>query len=316
MKNYKFLYGPVPSRRLGRSLGIDLVPYKYCTYDCIYCQLGKTTKKTVLRDQYASPASILEELKSFLNKEDNPIDFISLSGSGEPTLNSGIKEVIEGIKKITKIPIAVITNGSLLYLEEVRNDLLLADFVLPSMDAVSIDVFNKINKPHEGLSIYEIIDGLIEFRKIFKGQIWLEILFCKGVNDGETEIKGMIEVTKKINPDKIHLNTVVRPPSEKWALALNHEEMEKIRILFGDKASIISDFDRHPSEISDPEIAKEILKILERRPLSLRDISKLMGISKDTLKKVIEPMAVEGKVKERFFGNEIFYEIQRNEAAN
>jgi len=311
MKNYRFLYGPVPSRRLGRSLGVDLIPYKYCTFDCIYCQLGKTTNKTVTRDRYISPEEILNEIKRFLNEETFPIDYISLSGSGEPTLNSGIREVIEGIKRITKIPVAVITNSSLIYLDEVKKDVFNADLVLPSLDAVSLNIFNKINRPNKELSLNKIIEGLIEFRKIYKGIIWLEILFCKGINDRENEISNMIEVVEKINPDKIHLNTVIRPPTEKWAKPVSHDEMEKIRALFGSKASIISEFDRHHLDIIETNIEKEILRILERRPLSLVDISKLIGISLELLKKIIDPLIYNGKIEESNFGGSLFYEIKR-----
>jgi wyosine [tRNA(Phe)-imidazoG37] synthetase (radical SAM superfamily) len=311
MKNYRFLYGPVPSRRLGRSLGVDLIPYKYCTFDCIYCQLGKTTNKTVTRDRYISPEEILNEIKRFLNEETFPIDYISLSGSGEPTLNSGIREVIEGIKRITKIPVAVITNSSLIYLDEVKKDVFNADLVLPSLDAVSLNIFNKINRPNKELSLNKIIEGLIEFRKIYKGIIWLEILFCKGINDREDEISNMIEVVEKINPDKIHLNTVIRPPTEKWAKPVSHDEMEKIRALFGSKASIISEFDRHHLDIIETNIEKEILRILERRPLSLVDISKLIGISPELLKKIIDPLIYNGKIEESNFGGSLFYEIKR-----
>lgn len=312
MKNYRFLYGPVPSRRLGRSLGVDIVNYKYCTYDCIYCQLGKTTEKTVIRAPFISPDEVLEEIKRFLRDEKIPIDYVSLSGSGEPTLHSGIKDIIEGIKKITEIPVAVITNGSLLYLEKVRQALLSADLILPSMDAVSIEIFEKINRPAPGLSIDEIINGLIEFRKIYKGEIWLEILFCKGVNDDEAEVLKMLEVIEKINPHNIHLNTVVRPPTEKWVKALTQKEMEEIQKVFGPKASIISEFNRHPSEVPTTETENEILRILKRRPLSLGDISKLIGIDEPILEKMVEPMISEGKIKKKNFGASIFYEIQRD----
>lgn len=312
MKHYRFLYGPVPSRRLGRSLGVDIVNYKYCTYDCIYCQLGRTIEKTVIRTPFISPHEVLEEIKRFLRDEKIPIDYVSLSGSGEPTLHSGIKEIIEGIKKITELPVAVITNGSLLYLEKVRQDLLSADLILPSMDAVSIEIFKKINRPAPGLSIDEIINGLIGFRKIYKGKIWLEILFCKGVNDNEAEVLKMTEAIEKINPDRIHLNTVVRPPTVKWVKALTQKEMEEIQKIFGPKASIISEFDRHPSEIPANETESEILRILKRRPLSLGDISKLIGIAEPTLEKMIEPMVCGGKIKKKNFGASTYYEIQRD----
>ncbi|MCJ7804091.1 MAG: radical SAM protein [Desulfobacterales bacterium] len=311
MKKYQYLYGPVPSRRLGRSLGIDLVPHKICTYDCIYCQIGKTTDKTLVRKEYVPVKEILEEVRRFLKEETSSIDHLSLSGSGEPTLHSQIRSVIEGIKTITSIPVAVITNGSLLYEEEVRQDLLHADIVLPSLDAVSSEVFMRINRPRPGFSIEKVIEGLVEFRKVYKGQIWLEILFCKGVNDSKEELLRMKKAVDRIQPDRIHLNTVVRPPSEKWAAPLSQKEMEEIQVYFGEKASIITEFDRHPSSISGRDIKEEILEILKRRPLSLSDLSKGMGIPQNELDEYIKPLAQEGKIQTRIFGGSIYYEISK-----
>ncbi len=311
MKKYQYLYGPVPSRRLGRSLGIDLIPHKICTYDCIYCQIGNTTDKTLVRKEYVPVREILEEVKRFLKEETSSIDHLSLSGSGEPTLHSQIRLVIEGIKTITSIPVAVITNGSLLYEEEVRQDLLHADIVLPSLDAVSSEVFMRINRPRPGFSIEKVIEGLVEFRKVYKGQIWLEILFCKGVNDSKEELLRMKKAVDRIQPDRIHLNTVVRPPSEKWAAPLSQKEMEEIQVYFGEKASIITEFDRHPSSISGRDIKEEILEILKRRPLSLSDLSKGMGIPQNELDEYIKPLAQEGKIQTRIFGGSIYYEISK-----
>jgi wyosine [tRNA(Phe)-imidazoG37] synthetase (radical SAM superfamily) len=311
MKPYRYLYGPVPSRRLGGSLGIDLIPHKICTYDCIYCQIGNTTDKTLVRKEYVPVREILEEVKRFLKEETSSIDHLSLSGSGEPTLHSQIRSVIEGIKTITSIPVAVITNGSLLYEEEVRQDLLHADIVLPSLDAVSSEVFMRINRPRPGFSIEKVIEGMVEFRKVYKGQIWLEILFCKGVNDSKEELLRMKKAVDRIQPDRIHLNTVVRPPSEKWAAPLSQKEMEEIQVYFGEKASIITEFDRHPSSISGRDIKEEILEILKRRPLSLSDLSKGMGIPQNELDEYIKPLAQEGKIQTRIFGGSIYYEISK-----
>lgn len=310
MKSYLHLYGPVPSRRLGRSLGIDLVPHKICTYDCIYCQIGDTTEKALVRKEYVPVREIIEEVERFLKEGAPSVDHLSLSGSGEPTLHSHIRSVIEGIKAITSIPMAVITNGSLLYDEDVRQDLLRADIVLPSLDAVSSEVFMKINRPRPGFSVEKVIEGLVEFRKVYKGQIWLEILFCKGINDGKEELLRMKKVVDRIQPDLIHLNTVVRPPSEKWAVPLGQKEMEEIKAFFGKSASIISEFDRHPSMVSEMNIKEEILKILKRRPLSLSDLSKGMGISKNELDRHIKPLVEEGKIQSRLFGDSVYYEIK------
>lgn len=309
MKSFKYLYGPVPSRRLGRSLGIDLVPHKICTYDCIYCQIGKTTQKTLVRKEYVPVMEVIEEVDFFLKEETSSIDYLSLSGSGEPTLHSKIRSVIEGIKGITSIPIAVITNGSLLYLEEVRQDLLYADVVLPSLDAVSSETFLRMNRPDEELSAEKMVEGLVQFRKIYKGQIWLEILFCSGINDSQDELIRMKEAIDRIRPFQIHINTVVRPPSEKWAAPLSQKEMEKISAFFGERAIIISEFDRHPFSLTERDIKEEILKILRRRPLSLNDLSKGMGIPTEELERHIQPLIQKGSIEVRSFGESVFYEV-------
>jgi wyosine [tRNA(Phe)-imidazoG37] synthetase (radical SAM superfamily) len=309
MKKFHYLYGPVPSRRLGRSLGIDLVPHKVCTYNCIYCQIGGSTQQTLVRKEYVPVSEVLKEVEIFLREESESVDYLSLGGSGEPTLHSGIGKIIEGIKTMTSIPVAVLTNGALLYEKEVREDLLKADVLLPSMDAVSPEVFEKINRPYAALSIGRIIEGLVEFKKIFKGKIWFEILFCKGVNDSPEELNRLKEVVKKIQPDLIHLNTVVRPPSENWAIPLSKEEMEKIQAFFGKKAVIISEFTRHPLRGAERDLKEEILNILRRRPLSLNDLSKGMNLSGDDLKKHVDSLVEEGKVHIRSFGESIYYEV-------
>ncbi len=312
MKKYHHLYGPVPSRRLGRSLGIDLVPHKICTYDCIYCQIGKTTEKTLERKEYVPTGELLEEVKAFLQEESASADVLSLGGSGEPTLHSKIGFIIDGIKAMTTLPVSVITNGALLYEEEVRKDLLRANRVLPSMDAASPEIFEKINRPRRGFSVEKVIEGLVEFRRVYTGQIWLEILFCKGVNDSQSELAEMKKAVEQIKPDQIHLNTVVRPPSEKWAFALDRQEMEAIRAFFGEKASVISEFDRHPPFFLDKDIREGIQRILKRRPLSLSDLSEGMGISQEELEKHLGSLESEGKIRARPFGGSVYYEISND----
>ena len=312
MRAYRYLYGPVPSRRLGRSLGVDLVPPKICTYDCVYCQVGGTTEKTLQRKEYVPTEEMLKEVKNFLSEARTSIDHFSLAGSGEPTLHSRIGSVITGIKEMSSVPVAVLTNGSLLSLGEVRDDLLQADIILPSLDAVSKEVFGRINRPHQGISIEKVIEGLVEFRKLYRGQIWLEILFCKGINDGRNELDQLKEVVDQIQPDLIHLNTVVRPPAEPWAVPLRLEEMEAIQAFLGEKASIISEFDRHPFSLSEINVEDEILRILERRPLSLVDLFQRMTIPKEELEAAMRTMVEGGKIEPRRFGDLIYYEVPKS----
>jgi len=304
----KYVFGPVPSRRLGRSLGVDLVPYKTCTFDCIYCDLGKTTHKTPSRQSYVPPEEIQKELEFFLSVSDKKPDFITLSGSGEPTLNSNIGEIIRGVKEITSIPVAVLTNSSLLPLEEVRKGLLEADLVLPSLDAITPSLFEYINRPHSSLNIEEILSGLIQFRKQYRGQLWLEILFCRGVNDGKNEIEKLKEVIEKINPDRVQLNTPVRPPAEAFAFPLTLAQLEEIRETLGDKAEMISEFSAPMGEEFNSMKDAEILNLIKRRPCTAEDISKALGLHLGEVAKYLEKFLKEGVVHYRMHEHHCYYE--------
>lgn len=241
MKEKSYIYGPVPSRRLGCSLGINVIPFKTCTFDCIYCQLSKTTHKTIERKEYIPTQEILGQLKQALSIE-KKIDYITFSGSGEPTLHSEIGKIIKTIKKITSIPIAVITNSSLLFEKKVRNDLQNADLIVPSLNAGTDEIYKRIDQPHSSLDFEKIITGLKDFRREYKGLIWLEVMLVKGINDDLRHIQRLKTIIREINPDKIQLNTVVRPPNEKFAQPLNLKDLERIRDFFEYKCEIISEF--------------------------------------------------------------------------
>jgi wyosine [tRNA(Phe)-imidazoG37] synthetase (radical SAM superfamily) len=227
------VFGPKRSRRLGHSLAVDVVHRKTCPLDCVYCELGRTDHLTLERREYVSVETVLEELRTVLRNGADGIDHITLSASGEPTLNSKLGEIIRRIKEMTTIPVAILTNGVLLFREDVRRDLLQADIVLPSLDAASDHVFEAVNRPHGRLDLEEIIDGLVTFRREFLGQIWLEILLVKGINDTLEELALLKTAVDRIRPDVIHLNTVVRPPAESWARRVEVEELRKIRRYFG-----------------------------------------------------------------------------------
>jgi wyosine [tRNA(Phe)-imidazoG37] synthetase (radical SAM superfamily) len=304
----KYIFGPVPSRRLGRSLGVDLVPYKTCTFDCIYCDLGRTTNKTRSRQSFVSPKEIQRELELTLSVLDKKPDFITLSGSGEPTLNNNIGQIIRGAKEITSLPVAVLTNSSLLSLKEVRNDLSEADVVLPSLDAITPAFFEYINRPHPSLKIEEIISGLIQFRKQYRGQIWLEILFCRGVNDGKDEIEKLKEAIETIEPDRIQLNTPVRPPAEDFAFPLTLSQLEAIKERLGEKAEIISEFAAPTGEKFNLVRDSEILNLIKRRPCTVEDISKALGLHLNEVLKCMEKLLREGIVHYRMYEDRGYYE--------
>ncbi|MFH0813847.1 MAG: radical SAM protein [Pseudomonadota bacterium] len=304
----KYIFGPVASRRLKRSLGIDLIPHKTCSFDCIYCELGRTTNKTIERKEYILPEKIIINLKEYLKTATIPPDYITLGGSGEPTLHSLIGIIISEIKKITSIPVAVLTNGSLLYQDEVKEELLGADVILPSLDAVSQSCFKYLNRPHPSLQIHQIVKGLKDFRRAFSGKIWLEILFCLGVNDSKGEIKALRETIKEINPDKVQLNSVDRPPAEDFVFPVSTEKLEEIQKEFGEKAEIIAGqiFDSPTGTIRDGKM--RVFNLLKRRPCTLGDISKALGIHQNELVKLLDILRKEGKVHHRIFNNQCYYQ--------
>ena len=237
-----YFYGPVPSRRLGFSLGVNLTPKKLCTFNCVYCQLGETTKKTIKRFFYVDPVELKKELTKIVNR--NPkIDYISISGSGEPTLHKGLDKIIDTIRETTnnKYRVCVITNSSLLYKKEVRKELEKADLIIPSLDAATEESFSRIDKPHKQITLKKIVDGLINLRKEFKGKIWLEIMILGGINDSLKEAGIFKKLVAKIKPDKVQLNLPIRPAGASIALP-DYERVKKIKKIIGKKCEIVSSF--------------------------------------------------------------------------
>jgi len=292
-------YGPVPSRRLGFSLGVDIIPYKVCSYNCIYCQLGKTTSRTLTRKPYVSPATVIKGIKAAIS-ENKKIDYITFSGSGEPTLNKDLGEMIQKTKKITSIPVAVLTNGSLLWRKSVRDDLALADLVVPSLDAVSSGIFKRINRPAKGLSIKKVLDGIKKFADDFKGEIRLEIMVVKNINDSKKEIKKINEFIKDLKIDKIELNTVIRPPNDPQAKPLKKEELLKIKRLFDPdlKVELISDFTKHyEQKIFRRDLEQRIIDLLKRRPCRKEEMAVSLGVHLNELLKYLNLLAQRKKIK-------------------
>jgi len=207
---YKHLYGPVPSRRLGRSLGIDMAPYKTCCFDCIYCQLGRTTNHTMELAEYVPTDELLAEVEAWL-QEDGQADYVTFSASGEPTLHSRLGEAIAGVKEMTDIPVALLTNGALLWMDTVREAALLAGLLMPSLDAATPEGLRAVNRPCEGLTLESIVEGLKRTVAEFEGDTWLEVLLVKGINDSETELGAIADALEEIQPTEVQINTVVRP---------------------------------------------------------------------------------------------------------
>ncbi|NOR11816.1 MAG: radical SAM protein [Candidatus Aminicenantes bacterium] len=301
------IYGPVPSRRLGFSLGIDILPYKTCTLDCIYCQLGPTPKKTVQQKEHFSSDIVLAQINKTLSSGQR-IDYITFSGSGEPTLNTTLGKLIREIKKITDIPVAVLTNSTLLTKARVREALQAADLVVPSLDAATQEEFIAVNRPHSSLKIEDIIVGLKIFRQEFKGQIWLEIMLVKGKNDSPNHLNKLKAAVREIQPDRIQLNTVIRPPAEQFARALSLKDLEKIKKAFGKKCEIIADFAQMNQFPQSQDIERKILSMIQRRPVTLSDISASLGKHRDEVLKYLNILISNGKIKPLTHKGKTYYE--------
>jgi len=262
-----YLFGPVLSRRLGLSMGVDLLKYKTCNLDCVYCELGRTACKTSCRDRFVPRQKVLKEIELRRNE---PFDHLTFAGSGEPTLSLDLGEIVARAKEIVDSPVAVITNSTLLSNPAVRKEVAAADVVLPSLDAASQTAFQAINRPASGLLAAEMIQGLKDFRKEFSGEIWLEVMLVRGINDQEAEL--IARAAESTEPNRIQLNTVVRTPAEPVE-ALSEEEMQRMLEIFPG-AELIPDWDW-----SVPARVRErLIDLLSGRPCTLEEISRQMEI--------------------------------------
>lgn len=299
-----YVFGPVPSRRLGRSLGIDLVPFKTCSYDCVYCQLGQTTCKTLRRREWAPVERVLWDLEK---KLDTRPDYITLSGSGEPTLYTPIDRLIAGIRSLTDIPVAVLTNGSLLDSWAVQSELSLADLVIPSLDAGNEAMFQLVNRPHACLSFERMLAGLVAFRRRFRKQYWLEVFLLGGYTDSDRELADIRRCVECIRPDRVQLNTVSRPPTEDSAVAVPQARLAEIAATFSPPAEVIAEFDDvYALEVGEAS-REEILQLLRRRPCSIQDIASGLGIHRNEVLKSVEHLHVEGLVEATQAGGKCYY---------
>jgi wyosine [tRNA(Phe)-imidazoG37] synthetase (radical SAM superfamily) len=305
----KYTFGPVPSRRLGLSLGVDIIPNKLCTLDCVYCEVGITDKRGLARKEYFPASEILEEVKEVIT-EYPKLDYITISGSGEPTLNSKIGDIIHDIKRMTKVPVAVLTNGTLLDNPEVRRDLMEADIVSPSFDAVTPEVFEKIDRPNPKLRIDTIIRGIKAFRREYHGTMWMEILFVDGINDHDDEVYKMKQAIDEIQPEKVHLNTVIRPPAYSFAKPVSNERLREIQKILGERSEIIGVFkEKHKTEERNAD-GEAILALLKRRAMTVDQMVVSMAMKREEIISSLEQL-LQGKfIRSYVFNGEEFYQVQ------
>ncbi len=301
------IFGPVSSRRLGLSLGIDLIgQVKTCNLNCIYCELFRTKNLSVKRKIFVKTEKVINDLKKFLLKKQK-IDYITISGNGEPTLALNLGEVISKIKKITNIKVAVITNGTLLFNKNVRNNLKKADVVLPSLDAGTEKTFLKVNRPYKDFNFNKMVKGLITFSKEYKGKIWLEIMLVKNINDNENELKSIKKIIDRLhNIEKIQLNTVVRAGSEKNACAVSEKKLKKLKNIFGNKAEIISGFKNKKIKKFN-NLKQQILDIIRFRPVTFEELKKSIEQNPNLLRKKLNELFKEKMILKIKHNKTIFF---------
>ena len=274
----KYVFGPVPSRRLGQSLGIDPIPLKTCNWNCVYCQLGRTMPLTNERREYVLDENILFEAEQFLGSRANGgIDWVTLVGSGEPTLHSYLGEIIRRVRNLTALPVAVITNGSLLYLPEVRQELSVVDAVLPTLDAGRAELYRKINRPHPDITFERLVDGLVAFRREYRGKLWVEVMLVRGLNDTSQALAEIARILEKVRPDAVHVNLPMRPPAETWVQPPDEEGLMRAISILGSIAEVV-----HPAEgtfdLSGYEnVVDAVVGIITRHPMRQDELERALS---------------------------------------
>jgi len=311
---YDFLFGPVPSRRLGFSLGIDLVPKKVCSLNCVYCEVGKTTKLSTERRLYIPAEKITRELIHYFNHHPAP-DYITFSGYGEPTLNSGLGRLIRFVKKrYPNVPVAVLTNGTLFSQKEVREELLAADLVLPSLDAATQNTFEQINVPASGLQIESIIEGLVKFRKEFSEEIWLEVFVLPGYNNDIYELDALKNAILKIQPNRVQLNTLDRPGRIEKLKAASGNELEGIRKYWNmENVEIIAKQQLRQNLQSDrSDMEQTILSTISRRPCTVDDLAQMLNTHVNEINKYLRTLESRKKISYARLKRGIFYRVSES----
>ncbi len=300
-----YIFGPVPSRRLGLSLGVDLIPPKTCSFDCLYCQVGRTTDKTISPRPFVPVDQVIAQAGERLSTC-SP-DAVTLAGSGEPTLHSEIDRVIDGLHAITDIPVALLTNGSLLWDDAVRRRVQEADIVMPTLCSGREEAFRRIHRPHKELDLAAIVAGLQRYRRECRGRLFLEVVLLAGINDTDDELKELRAVIEDVSPEKIQLNTVVRPPSDERAKSLDMERLLEIKDFFGETAEIVVDAPLARKALMSDSVASTLVDMVKRRPLRLPDMAASLGLSIERVQEVVKGLRIKGYLQEKEHSGEIFY---------
>lgn len=285
----KYLFGPVPSRRLGRSLGIDVTPLKTCSFDCIFCQCGCTTRHVTERAEFVPFTDVCAELEQWL-AEDGQADVITFAGSGEPTLYSRLGELIDFIKARTEIPVIVLSNGTLFQRLDVCDEAAKADIVKTSLSAWDEESFQTINRPALGLSFKTVVAGEHNFRKRFGGELWLEVFLMEGINAAPDQVEQIAAIANGIHPDKIHLNTAVRPPAEADVRPVAKETLESFRDLFEPRADVIASFEAAPPAGGVELNAESLVDLIHRHPATAEQLAAVSGADALAIEEALAPL--------------------------
>lgn len=303
----KYIFGPVPSRRLGSSLGIDVVPHKTCNLDCIYCEVGKTNNMTITKKSFMKIDEIIAELNEIYPILKEKIDVITVTGSGEPTLNKDLYNIINKIKETVHHPTVLLTNGTLVTDDEVKKAMYEFDIVVPSIDAVSQDIFQKINKPHKRLELDNILRHLKIFSDNYHGKLWIEVLLVKGINDNYTELKKIADYIKSLKYEKVQLNTVFRPPAYQEAKGLKDEELLDMAIFLKNEGIAVEPVQNFIKnlKVETSKIEDFVQSILKMRPCTLRDLISIF----DTDEKEICNIINNNNIKSYNHKGETFYKL-------
>ena len=274
----KYVFGPVPSGRLGRSLGIDPVPLKTCNFSCVYCQLGRTRKPVCQRQELIDADMIAREIREAVDRHGpSDVDWVTFVGSGETTLHSKLGILIETARSSTDLPIAVISNGSLFHRPDVREELLLANAVLPSLDAGTDLLYRRINRPHRLFPFTQHVEGLIEFRQVFDGKLWLEVMLIDGVNDTTSALTALAAAIERIEPDEVHLTLPTRPPAEPWVQPPDREGLERTLLILGSVAKVVQPPDATAMPDAEGDIIDAVHTIVACHPLREAELVRILS---------------------------------------
>jgi wyosine [tRNA(Phe)-imidazoG37] synthetase (radical SAM superfamily) len=302
-----YCYGPVPSRRLGRSLGVDLVPMKTCSLDCVYCQLQATESTTVLRRDYAPVDDVLAELKQKLKTGPRP-DYITLGGGGEPTLHSSFGDVAAGARVFSDVPVALLTNGSLMHLPEVRAACGDIALIVPSLDAGDEPTYRRVNRPHSDLTLEQLVDGLAALRREFSGQIWLEVFMVDGMNTSDDQVRAIARQAERIAPDRIQVNTAVRPPAEASVRVPSPARLARVCELLGPRAELVAGRPLFDDVEAASARQDEVLAMLRRRPCTADDIAAGLGVAVPEVLKHTQALLADHRIRVRQRLYETYFE--------